>query len=114
MGSMMRNNHDDGLIWTTLHNKGKDYSFMMAELRVRPRNFRPIQRDASKSSKTMKIRLVEQTNLYKLLHIYKNLIQHRGHKFILIRSFINIMLLSLEELIYNSKKRINLITLDNK
>merc|ERR1712136_358426 len=52
--SMMRNNHDDGLIWTTLHNKGKDYSFMMAELRVRPRNFRPIQRDASKSSKTLR------------------------------------------------------------
>merc|ERR1712221_35980 len=38
----------------------------------------------------------------------------RSQTFILIRSLINIMLLSLEELIYNSKKRINLITLDNK
>merc|ERR1711953_1665008 len=30
--------HDDGLIWGTL-NKGRDYSFMLAEMRVRPRNF---------------------------------------------------------------------------
>merc|ERR1712157_419544 len=30
--------HDDGLIWGTL-GKGRDYSFMLAEMRVRPRNF---------------------------------------------------------------------------
>jgi integrin beta 3 len=30
--------HDDGLIWGTL-NKGRDYSFMSAEMRVRPKNF---------------------------------------------------------------------------
>ena len=40
---MLKNDHDDGLIWTTLHNKGKDYSFMMGEIRVRPRNFKPFQ-----------------------------------------------------------------------
>jgi len=30
--------HDDGLIWGTM-GKGRDYSFMLAEMRVRPRNF---------------------------------------------------------------------------
>jgi len=51
---MMRNNHDDGLIWTTLHNKGKDYSFMMAEMRVRPNNFRPREYGERKSAKTLR------------------------------------------------------------
>merc|ERR1712106_92091 len=36
-GVIMRD-HDDGLIWGTL-GKGRDYSFMLAEMRVRPRNF---------------------------------------------------------------------------
>jgi len=36
--TMMRNNHDDGLIWGTLH-RGRDYSFMMAEMRIRPKDF---------------------------------------------------------------------------
>ncbi|CBY39655.1 unnamed protein product [Oikopleura dioica] len=35
---MMEKNHDDGLIWATL-NRGRDYSFMMAEMRVRPKDF---------------------------------------------------------------------------
>ena len=30
--------HDDGLIWGTL-GKGRDYSFMLGEMRVRPKNF---------------------------------------------------------------------------
>jgi len=51
---MMRNNHDDGLIWTTLHNKGKDYSFMMGEIRIRPSDFRPRQYDVQKSQRTMR------------------------------------------------------------
>ena len=36
--TMMEKNHDDGLIWATL-NRGRDYSFMMAEMRVRPKDF---------------------------------------------------------------------------
>merc|ERR1712003_423459 len=36
--TMMEKNHDDGLIWATL-NRGRDYSFMMAEMRIRPRDF---------------------------------------------------------------------------
>ena len=47
---MQRNDHDDGLVWTTLHNKGKDYSFMMAELRIRPNNFTPRVQVPSKST----------------------------------------------------------------
>jgi len=35
--SIMRD-HDDGMIWGTL-NKGRDYSFMLSEMRVRPQNF---------------------------------------------------------------------------
>jgi len=30
--------HDDGLIWGTL-GKGRDYSFMLGEMRIRPKNF---------------------------------------------------------------------------
>jgi len=47
---MMRNEHDDGLVWTTLHNKGKDYSFMMAEIRIRPKDFQPNPMEGSKST----------------------------------------------------------------
>jgi fibrinogen gamma chain len=48
---MMKNNHDDGLIWTTLHNKGKDYSFMMAEIRIRPQDFTPFPMEGSSKTK---------------------------------------------------------------
>ena len=36
--------YDDGLTWSTL-GKGYDYSFMMAEMRVRPRNFQTRQQE---------------------------------------------------------------------
>ena len=36
--------YDDGLTWSTL-GKGYDYSFMMAEMRVRPRNFKTRQQE---------------------------------------------------------------------
>lgn len=36
--SMMEKDHDDGLIWASL-GRGRDYSFMMAEMRVRPKDF---------------------------------------------------------------------------
>merc|ERR1719431_723210 len=37
-GDEIMADHDDGLIWGTM-NKGRDYSFMLAEMRIRPANF---------------------------------------------------------------------------
>lgn len=38
-GEVVMRDHDDGMIWGTL-NKGRDYSFMLSEMRVRPLNFK--------------------------------------------------------------------------
>jgi len=38
-GEPVMRDHDDGMIWGTL-NRGRDYAFMLSEMRVRPRNFR--------------------------------------------------------------------------